>query len=393
GGVHAMRRLTILLLVSCLPATAAWDGFSLIQTVPAKAGGSATSPYSLLISGTYPQFAAVASGGHVKNTVPCGVNSITCPADLIFTRDSQCTTPYSGWDILSWSPSTGQLSVVLEIPILSNLRPAKIYACAGSPAVNTYQGGGRGSAYDSNYLLALHLDETSGTILHDSTANANDAVKKSAAAPAPVTAGKLGGGQQFTGTASSTNNDYALFESVTEATNTYTMEYWTKATSYVDLDSVFLGSDGLAGGPVIHTGFYFYPAGSVLYRNSWCCSSPHAPATASAGTFHNIVFVRSGDTMNVYVDGVPGTAATGFGDGAQTWMGLGWDGGVSSVFNSFNGILDEAFLSKVARSADYITARFNNVNSPSTFCTVGPFGPITPIPQSTTQANSQVNIF
>jgi hypothetical protein len=388
-----MRNLLALALVSCSLASAAWDGFSLFQTVPEKAGSGPTSPFSLLITGTFPAFATTGSGGHVVNTVACGVNMITCPADLIFTRDSQCTTPYSGWDILSYSPATGQLTVVIEIPLLSNVRPAKIYACAGNPAVSNFQGGERGAAYDNNYLLALHMDESSGTILHDSTANANDAVKKSASAPSPVAAGKLGGAQRFRGEANSADNDFARFGSVTAPASTYTIEYWTNISSYVDQDSVFLQSTGSASSPAIFTGFYWFPGGTVLYRNSYNSTTPTLPTTATAGTFHNIVFSRSGNKMNVFLDGVPGTATSNFPDIIERWKGLGWDGGASTVYNSLNGILDEVFFSSVARSEDYITARFNNVNNPSTFYTTGPFVPLKPVARSTTQANSQVNVF
>lgn len=388
-----MKSLLVLALASCSLASGAWDGFSLFQTVPEKAGSSSTSPYSLLISGTFPAFATAGSGGHVVNTVACGVSSITCPADLVFTRDSQCTTLYGGWDILSYSPATGQLTAVVEIPLLSNIRPAKIYACAGNAAISTFQGGGRGAAYDNNYLLALHMDEMSGTLLHDSTANANNAVKKSASAPSPTATGKLGGAQRFLGSYNSPNNDYALFESPTPPTKTYTIEYWTNVTSYVNQDSVFLESTGSASSPVIYTGFYWFPSGTVLFRNSYNGTTPASPSTASPGTFHNIVFTRSGGEMNVFLDGVPGSSASGFPDQLEVWKGLGWDGGPSLAFNSMNGVLDEVFLSKVARSADYITARYNNLNSPSTFYTAGPFVPVTPVARSTTQANSQVNVF
>jgi len=385
-------RLLVLAFLSLPAVFGAWDGHMLLQTVPEKAGGAPTAPYTLLISGNFPELAAVSAGGHVANTVTCGVNSLTCPADLIFARDSQCTVPYAGWDILGYSGTTGQLTAMVEIPLLSDIRPSKVYICAGNPQISTFQGGGRGAAYDNNYLLAMHMDEISGTVLHDSTANANDAVKKSATAPSPNAAAKLGGGQRFTGTRNSTNNDYARFQTDTAATSTYTMEYWSNAASYVNQDAVFLAPHN-ASGQVIYTGFYWFPSGTILFRNSWGGSTPTAAAAASTGTFHNIVFVRDNDTMNVYLDGAPGTVATGFGTGGAIWSGLGWNEPANQTFDSFNGTLDEVFYSKVAREPAYITARYNNVNNPSAFYTVGPFTAITPNPRSTTGADSQVNVF
>jgi concanavalin A-like lectin/glucanase superfamily protein len=389
--VRAMRTTLVLLFLCCQAAFGGYAGYFLFQTIPSMAGSSATSPYSLLISGTFPQFATTANGGQVLNTVSCGVNSIVCPADLAFSKDSGCSTFYSGWEIASYSPSTGQITVSVQIPVLSNTHSIRIYGCAGNPAVTTFQGGPRGSAYDSNYLLALHMDETSGTTLHDSTSNANDAVKKASGNPAPAASGKVGGGQTFLGTANSVNNDYALFGSATAPTNTYTIEYWTRASGYINQDSVFLESSGPP--PIIFAGFYWYLPGTVLYKNSYNSASPTAYAKASSGAFHYLCFIRNGDSMNVFLDGVAGSSASGFGTGTERWKGLGWDGGASVAFNSFNGVMDEVFFSNVARTPDYVTARYNNLNSPSTFYTVGAFTAVIPAPLSTTRANSQINIF
>jgi len=97
--------------------------------------------------------------------------------------------------------------------------------------------------------------------------------------------------------------------------------------------------------------------------------------------------------MNVYLDGVAGVPSEGFGTYGGKWIGFGWDGGASDVFNSFNGTLDEFFYSGVARSSSYITAHYNNLSNPSTFYTASSFTPLVTAPLSTTAANSQVNIF
>jgi len=385
-----MKKLLALGLICCYPGFCGYLGYVLFQTIPSQAGSSLTSPYSLLLTGTFPAFATVANGGQVVNTTSCGVNSIVCPADLIFAEDSGCSEAFGGWDVISYSPVTGQLTAAVEIPLLSNTRPVKIYGCVGNAAVTSFQGGPQGSAYDSNYLLALHMEEGTGTTLYDSTANANNAIRKANSSPAPTASGRVGGGQRFTGTANSTNNDYALFQTPTALTNTYTIEYWTNATSYIDYDSVFLESS--SGEPNVMSAFFWFPAGSVIYRNSWGGLSPTAPVTVPPGAFHYIVFARNGDSMNVFVDGVAGTAASGFGTGMERWKGLGWDGGPGSA-NSFNGIMDEVFYSNIARSPDYVTARYNNISSPSTFYSVSPFTINKAAPPSTTRANSQVTIF
>ncbi len=386
-----MKKILALWLMSCCPAFCGYGGYILFQTVPSMAGSSITSPYSLLISGTFPVFATVANGGKVVNTVSCGVDSIGCPADLIFTADSGCTAPFTGWDVQTYSPATGQLTVSVEIPTLSNTRAVKVYGCVGNAVITTFQGGPQGAAYDSNYLLALHMEETSGTALHDSTANANDAIKKGAVNPSPAASGMIGAAQRFVGTANSANNDNALFLSPTPLENTYTIEYWTNASSYINEDSVFLESSG--GSPSIYTGYFWFPGGAVVFENTWNTSlSPGAPRAVPTGSFHYVVFTRNNDIANVYVDGVAGSSKSGYGTGMERWKGLGWDGAAGAA-NSFNGVLDEVFFSSVVRSQDYIVARYNNLSSPSTFYTIGPYTVNTTAPPSTTRANSQINIF
>ncbi len=270
------------------------------------------------------------------------------------------------WDVLSYSPVTGQLTVQVKIPLLATTRPIRIFGCAGNSVVTTFQGGAQGAAYDNNYLLALHMDETSGTILHDSTANADDAVKKGSANPNPTPTAVLGGAQNFVGTTNSTNNDYALFGAPTAPADTYTVEYWTNATSFINTDAVFLESDGAGGGPVVYMGFYWYP-GVARFVNSWNTGFfPFEPggANVAPGAFHYIVFMRNGDTVTMYVDGVAGPPLAGYGLQAEEWSALGWNGGANAVFNSYNGILDEVFYSNIARGPDYVTARYNNIIEP-----------------------------
>lgn len=386
-----MKKLLLVSLLVCNPAFCAYEGYILFNTVPSKAGATATSPYSLLISGTYTSLATVANGGKVRNTVPCGVNSIACPADLLFAKDSSCTMPFTGWDVFVYSPVTGNLTASVEIPILSNTTPVAIYACVGNSSVTTWQGGIQGAAYDIDYMLSLHMEENSGTVLHDSTRYANNAIRKAAGSPSPVPTGITGAAQSFLGTANSAGNDYAVFNSLTPATNTYTIEYWTNAASYINLDSVFLESS--TGAPTVFTGFYWFPAGTVVYRNSYNGSTQFTPATTAVGSFHYLAFVRNGDSMNLYVDGIPGTAQSGFGSGTEQWKGLGWDGGADVIYNSFNGVLDEVSYSRVARSPDYLTARFNNYSNPGAFYTVSAFTTISTVPPVSTNADSEVTVF
>ena len=55
-----------------------------------------------------------ANSGKIRTTVLCGVNSITCPADLIYTSDSACTTTLL-WEIENYSASTGLIVAWVKV--------------------------------------------------------------------------------------------------------------------------------------------------------------------------------------------------------------------------------------------------------------------------------------
>ena len=107
-----------------------------------------------------PNLPPPANGGKVQNTVSCGVNSITCPADLVFTSDSGCSSPLAGWEIQSYTATTGQIIAWVIVPTLSVSTNTLIYACAGNAAITTFQGGSAGSAFDSNTKVVYHFESS-----------------------------------------------------------------------------------------------------------------------------------------------------------------------------------------------------------------------------------------
>jgi hypothetical protein len=83
------------------------------------------------------------------------------------------------------------------------------------------------------------------------------------------------------------------------------------------------------------------------------------------------IFASPTGPGKLYVNGVPDNTAS------QTFYNLDsltrpYSLGGHPVLSSynFNGIIDEARISNVARSADWITTEYNNQNSPATFYTI-----------------------
>ena len=99
----------------------------------------------------------------------------------------------------------------------------------------------------------------------------------------------------------------------------------------------------------------------------------------TAGQWNQIDWVRDGDAVQLYVNGVDtpvsvrtGSTAIAAGDSLNTSADL-YFGKRASGGSPFpwDGQQDEVRLSSTARSADWIATEYNNQNSPDTFFTVG----------------------
>jgi hypothetical protein len=102
-----------------VPAFGGYTGYRLFTINHTLTGTANSTNFTVLISGTYAEFATTGNGGNVQNTVSCGVNSITCPADLVFTSDAGCSSPLAGWEFESYTATTGQIVAWVIVPTLS----------------------------------------------------------------------------------------------------------------------------------------------------------------------------------------------------------------------------------------------------------------------------------
>jgi hypothetical protein len=95
------------------PAYAAYSGYRLFSIDHTKVGTADSTNFTVLLSGTFAEFATTANGGKVNNTVTCGIYSITCPADLIFTeRCPLSESPLAGWEFEQYTATSGQMTCV-----------------------------------------------------------------------------------------------------------------------------------------------------------------------------------------------------------------------------------------------------------------------------------------
>jgi hypothetical protein len=212
------------LLCGSVPAFGGYAGFRVFTINHTLTGTANSTNFTVLISGTYAEFATTANGGQVWNTVSCGVNSITCPADLVFTSDSACSKPLAGWEFESYTATTGQVIAWVLVPTLSVTADTLIFACAGNSAITTFQGGSAGSAFDSNTKVVYHFPN--GTTLSTNDSSSGGCNATPANSPTAVT-GEIGGGVHFNGS----NQDAECPSFSWTGTSAVTVSFWNYVTS------------------------------------------------------------------------------------------------------------------------------------------------------------------
>jgi hypothetical protein len=158
------------LFVLSLPASGAYEGYRSVTFDHTRSGASDQTNFTALVSGAYNDMATVVNGGKVHNTVSCGVNSITCPADLVVASDAACTVLLS-WEIETYNAATGAILMWINVPTLSHSTNTSVYLCYGNPFVTTFQGGSIGAAYDSYTQFAGHFPDGTTLSAKDSSAN------------------------------------------------------------------------------------------------------------------------------------------------------------------------------------------------------------------------------
>jgi hypothetical protein len=89
----------------------------------------------------------------------------------------------------------------------------------------------------------------------------------------------------------------------------------------------------------------------------------------AAGTWAHVVGTWDGSTKRIYVNGVLKASVAQSGTITYAPTGLFQLGANSADTEQFTGVVDEARVSNIARSTDWIAAEYNNQSSPGTFYT------------------------
>ena len=311
--------------------------------------------FPALISGTFWYLATVANGGNMQNANGW---------DIVFTSDAAGQNKLDH-EIDTYNPSTGSVNFWVRIPSLSHTVDTTIFMWYGNSSVQVSQEYKPG-VWRNGYAGVWHFGSSSLST-SDSTANANNATNHGVTAAA----GRFGEAGSFDGTGN-TYFDVPADSSYKPAT-TITLEAWvdpSAATQWGKLFSLDYAANGSWSGPSYAAGFYsntlqphidIYPTGT------------QGSAQLPAGQWAHIVAAYDGSNMMVYANGsrVATTSKSGtINYGSSKDLAIGARSPYTSG-EAINGLIDEARISTVARSADWISAEYNNQSSPQAFYYVG----------------------
>lgn len=327
------------------------------------ATGSTQTNITLVITGTDVKLKTVANGGQIQNTV--SRVGQTVPADLILSSDQAGLNLYNwGWDF--YDAVNGIATIWVLIPSLTSGASITIYVSIGNTGVSTYQGGAQGSEFDGNTLARYHFpDGTTPTSL-DFSVNSFNLTR--VANPLAV-AGKIDGGILLV----KASAQYLLSGTNAALVVTdFTTSVWVKLTSYPaggaapnDLAVVFCEQQ-----TNLHSVFNIIsitPAGKIQLDNSGVAAYLSS-ATLSLGIWYKITVSLSGTTgaslfINNTLDGISGiTTGTLSFYLDQINYGRQLSGGTDNQ-RYLDGAVDEAIISSVARSANWIATEYANQNS------------------------------
>jgi RHS repeat-associated protein len=316
--------------------------------------------FPVLISGVYSYLATIANGGLVQNS---------SGFDIVFSSDPQGGSRLDH-EIDTYDPTTGTVNFWVRVPTLSHAVDTIIYLFYGNSNITSSQENKPG-VWRNSYAAVWHFGSSTNLSPADSTANANNGTNHGVV----VATGKFGGAGSFDGT----GNTYLRIPS----SNSFkpaviTMEAWVKmtgATTWPDIFSLDYRADGSWNPPYQAYALDFYnntlePRLDVSVDSgqvAW--NGPNSIATSQ---WTHVVGTYDGNNMIVYANGSQVVTAAETGPityGTSQDLDIGTRSPYTTA-EAVNGLIDEARISTVARSADWIATEYANQSSPSTFYTV-----------------------
>lgn len=270
-------------------------------------------------------------------------------------------------DIELFEQSSGHLIAWVKVPILSSTTDTVItmlYGSENAPASNS------GNVWD-DYATVQHLNNDPSGIIFDSTFNNHDGTPYGTMDSNDLIDGKIGDAISFDGT----DDMICIGQIDTDQWTQFTMSAWVYHT-FNDDNRVF--SKSLSTSPTSHIITLRVAKNRVSNRINTdgvggTGLSQDGNTTVTLGAWHYISWSWSASRESVicYMDGNPVIEVTCDGDTILDSDAVFVIGNTDLLNDRFwNGYIDEARLTTMVRSEDWVNTEYNNQNNPSGFYSV-----------------------
>jgi trimeric autotransporter adhesin len=271
------------------------------------------------------------------------------------------------YQIESYNQTTGTLLVWVQIPTLTSSTNKSILFSYGSMAPTvTHNTAFYQKTWATDYQAVYHFSETTYTgTTTDGTANGNTGTMTGMTSSNLVT-GKVMNAYSFNGSSSSIKTS-----GITNLTGNFTISAWVNMTVAGRDQKIMTNenSSGLSSGGV-KLGIYSNnipesEGGTALSRGATPTGT-----TLAASSWHYLQSIYNGSSLSTYIDGVQYAIVNTTQNPTQItpyYIGVG-EGGNQYYFD---GLIDEARVSNVAKTSDWIKAEYVDQNNPVSFTFVG----------------------
>ena len=293
--------------------------------------------------------------------------------DIVFVNNATGTK--LNHEIELYTSITGKLVCWVNVTSLSSTENTILYMYYGNPSCSNQEN--PEGVWDSYYVMVQHLCETTG-MQYDSTSYDNDGTPT--VTTQGTATGKIDGADVFNGASAGDDINIPDSASLSTYTNGLTASAWIKLdvvagsrrqgifcknNNAPQSSWLFEYQDGVNG----HDLLFLNSADGTNYKYEYAELNP------VVGTWYLVTVVWSPNVIpKIYRNG---TLLADDGNG----------GAIASIYDSttplligeiqynaarnFDGVIDEARVSNIARSEGWLSTEYNNQNNPSTFYTIG----------------------
>lgn len=314
---------------------------------------STQTDFPVLVSVTDARFKTVSNGGHV--TSPNGY-------DIRPYTDTTLGTAITGYELERFVATTGELIMWVKVASLSS-STTPIVLAYGDSSVTTNDSST--TTWSNSFLGVYHFKD--GTTLDVNSATGSNNGTNVGTVTAAT--GKIDGAASL-GSITGFGQRIEIGNSINPAAITWSA--WINPSSFPNAYNAVEGRINAPG--TSYSFIYVKSTGNVAWyvKASADVFVDPGAATLLTGTWYHVVMTYDSSSGLVgYINGSVDASAVA--NGALTTLAsdsaVGTDLGTTSRY--WSGLIDEARVASVVRSANWVTTEYNNQSAPGTFETLG----------------------